>query len=102
MSAHINLDRVRDLYSRTTGWRTEVPEGRDDLRRLQEKLRAEFDAALAAHDAELRQTIANQVRRNCTLPWPLPVGTDATVYAVADWIENPPEWVMAQSRSRDV
>lgn len=46
------------------------------------------------HDEdEWRKIIADQVRRHCTLPWPLPVGTDATVSAVADWIEHPPAWV---------
>ena len=48
-------------------------------------------------EADSRKAIADEVRRHCTLPTPLPVGTDATVYAVADWIENPPAWVTDQT-----
>jgi adenylate kinase len=57
-----DINRVRDLYTWTIAWRTDVPEGRDDLRRLQETQRAEFDAALAAHIDELRANIAQEVR----------------------------------------
>jgi hypothetical protein len=59
--ANPDINRVRDLYTWTTAWSTDV-EGRDDLRRLQESQRADFDAALAAHDAELRARIAREVR----------------------------------------
>jgi transcriptional regulator with XRE-family HTH domain len=42
-----------------------------------------------------RKEIAAQVRRNCTItPTPgHPYPRDETIAAVADWIENPPEWV---------
>lgn len=90
-----SFERARDLYSWALRWDAGDHEDRPDLAKLQVDQRAEFDRMIAAHDAEMRKTIAEQVRRNCTLPWPLPVGTDATVYAVADWIENPPEWVTA-------
>lgn len=49
--------------------------------------------------ADERKKIATQVRNNCTLPWPLPVGTDPTIRAVADWIENPPEWVTSSAET---
>lgn len=52
-----------------------------------------IDKIVAEARADERKKIATQVRNNCTLPWPLPVGTDPTIRAVADWIENPPEWV---------
>lgn len=42
---------------------------------------------------EWRAAIAEQVRRNCKLDWGTDKkGGDALVYAVADWIENPPGW----------
>lgn len=46
-------------------------------------------------ETEWRKAIADQIRRNCTLPSPAPgepYPRDADVRAVADWIENPPEW----------
>lgn len=46
-----------------------------------------------ARQAE-RIKIAEQVRRNCTLDWDvMQEGGDGVIYAVADWIEHPPEWV---------
>lgn len=63
-----SIARVRDLYTWMTAWRAELPEGREDLRELQERQREEFDAALAAHDAELLATheprIAAEALRN--------------------------------------
>jgi hypothetical protein len=68
----------------------------------------DFDRWLAAHDADVlaavrrvtpdretewRKAIADQVRLNCTPPGEAyDKGGDALIYAVADWIENPPEW----------
>lgn len=50
--------------------------------------------------ADERRRIADQVRRNCTLPSArdsegriVRHHRDDTIAAVADWIENPPEWV---------
>lgn len=56
-----SIARIRDLYTWATVWRAEVPEGRDDLRELQERQREEFDAALAAHDAELLASAAPRI-----------------------------------------
>lgn len=47
----------------------------------------------STHEAAWRKAIADQVRRNCTLPSAvLHGGGDQIVYGVCDWIENPPEW----------
>jgi len=44
-------------------------------------------------EAAWRKAIADQVRRNCTPSGDAyQKGGDYLVYAVADWIENPPEW----------
>lgn len=46
-----------------------------------------------ANEKAWRNAIAAQVKRNCTLS--LPDGSivpDAAVNAVADWIQNPPDW----------
>ena len=44
-------------------------------------------------EAEWRKVIADQVRRNCTPSTEAyQAGGDKLIYAVADWIENPPEW----------
>ena len=44
-------------------------------------------------EAAWRKAIADQVRRNCTPSGDAyQQGGDYLVYAVADWIENPPEW----------
>jgi len=44
--------------------------------------------------AEQRALIASVVRRNCTPSGEAyAAGGDRLIYAVADWIENPPEWV---------
>lgn len=43
---------------------------------------------------EIVKAIAASIRANCTLDWDIiQQGSDATVYGVADWIENPPEWI---------
>ena len=48
-------------------------------------------------DTEWGKVIATKVRANCTLDWDvMQKGGDAIIYAVADWIENPPDWVKAQ------
>jgi hypothetical protein len=40
-----------------------------------------------------RKAIADQVRTNCTPPSEAySKGGDVLIYAVADWIESPPEW----------
>lgn len=44
-------------------------------------------------EREWRKAIADQVRRNCTpSSEAVKAGGDHLVYAVADWIENPPAW----------
>lgn len=48
---------------------------------------------LPSEEAAWRKAIADQVRRNCTPPnEAYEKGGDVMIYAVADWIENPPEW----------
>lgn len=40
-----------------------------------------------------RKAIADQARRNCTpSSEAYTAGGDTLIYAVLDWIENPPEW----------
>jgi hypothetical protein len=47
--------------------------------------------------SEQRRAIAETVRRNCTpSSEAYAAGGDRLIYAVADWIENPPEWVQWQ------
>lgn len=60
--------------------------------------RAVFRAGAASQPtaAEVAATIVARVRANCTLDWDIvQKGGDHIVYGVADWIENPPEWVDA-------
>lgn len=47
------LGRVRDMYTWATRWEAVVRPDRPDLAQLQVTQRAEFDAAIAEHDAEL-------------------------------------------------
>lgn len=43
---------------------------------------------------EALKTVADAIRRNCTPDWDAyQSGGDALIAAVADWVENPPEWV---------
>jgi hypothetical protein len=52
--------------------------------------------AVRAIKAEAAREIAAKVRANCTpSSEAYSKGGDLLVYAVADWIENPPEWVKA-------
>lgn len=47
----------------------------------------------ASDEAAWRKAIADQVRRNCTPSnEAYQRGGDTMIYAVADWIENPPDW----------
>jgi len=42
------------------------------------------------------ESIVTSIRASCTVPSEVAVkGGDLIVYAVADWVENPPEWVKA-------
>lgn len=64
MAEQITYERLRDLYSWMTGWRADVPAGRNDLQRLQDTQRAEFDAVMAAHDAQVRvEALRDAVQR---------------------------------------
>lgn len=48
---------------------------------------------MSRREVAWRKAIADQVRANCTpSSEAYSKGGDALVYAVADWIENPPEW----------
>ena len=45
--------------------------------------------------------VAGMIRRNCTPSTEAyQRGGDALIYAVADWVENPPEWVLAAQPTR--
>lgn len=85
-----SIARIRDLYSWTTAYRAEVPEGRDDLAKLQENLRFEFDQALAAHENVVRaetlmQFIREMEKRSwSTSPSDVSAAVDATL-SVSDW-----------------
>jgi hypothetical protein len=61
-----------------------------------DELGAAFDRWLAERMKETVAAIVSKVRLNCTLDWEvMKAGGDPIIYAVADWIENPPEWVKA-------
>jgi hypothetical protein len=82
-----NTDKVRDAYIR--GMRTAFIASAGEHHE-------EFDRWLAAHDAQVAAQIAEKIRASCTVPSEVAIsGGDAIVYAVADWIENPPEWAKA-------
>lgn len=55
-------------------------------------------AALAEHDRALVAEIATAIRRHCTAPSELIGQTDPLLAFVADWIENPPDWVTVSYR----
>lgn len=43
---------------------------------------------------DIIKTIVADIRAHCTLDYELVLkGGDAVIYAVADWIDNPPEWI---------
>lgn len=45
------------------------------------------------YEQQWRTAIAEQIRRNCTPSLDAyAAGGDILVYAVAEWVENPPEW----------
>lgn len=51
------------------------------------------DETIITLERAWRKAIADQVRANCTpTSEAYEKGGDVLVYAVADWIENPPEW----------
>lgn len=83
---------VRDAYLRARYYLDNAPEGAEGYRAVP----LGFDRWLAKHDAEVAATIADRVRRNCT-PSVEALSADDyhLIYAVADWIENPPEWIDA-------
>src|SRR4051812_44699111 len=78
-----------------TGDYPNAPQGRlaaaDDI--LASNWLAEHDRAVAEKTAA---TIVATVRAHCTPSSDAyATGGDPLIYAVADWIENPPEWVNA-------
>lgn len=53
---------------------------------------AEINAVLGS---AVESIVAN-IHANCTVPSEvLNKGSDALIHAVADWVENPPEWLKA-------
>lgn len=50
------ISRIRDFYRWAYAWRTQDAEGDTDLGQLRTQRAAEFDAAIAAHDAEVVAT----------------------------------------------
>lgn len=64
-----DINRVRDMYSWATGWRPDVLPDQPHMADVQATLRAEFDAALAAHDAVKRAEWEAEVSAR-TLPNP--------------------------------
>ena len=53
MAIQLSTERVADLYSWATAWRSTDPDGGTDLSGLRASNRAEFEAWRAAHDAEV-------------------------------------------------
>lgn len=77
-------------YVRSSFAREKHPDDPELIRIRQEG----FDRWLADHDRKLAAHIAQRVRSNCTpSAEAYRLGGDRLVYEVADWIENPPEWV---------
>lgn len=72
------------------------------LRRAHEKsARAALDAILPDVRADAVHEAAEAIRHHCTAPFELThptVQIDALIAWVADWIENPPEWVEVSYR----
>ncbi|TFD58061.1 hypothetical protein E3T43_07390 [Cryobacterium sp. Hh7] len=60
MTTKISTERVRDLFSLATAWRSEDPRGGTDLSGLRASNRAEFDMWLAEHD----RTVAADARND--------------------------------------
>lgn len=53
-------------------------------------------------EQDWRKAIAEQVRRNCTpSSEAYAAGGDTLIRAVADWIENPPEWSTIEAPTRE-
>lgn len=65
----ITIDRVRDMYSWATGWKPDVDPESPHMADVQASLRAEFDAALAAHDAEKRAEWEAELLARGTVEW---------------------------------
>jgi hypothetical protein len=96
----LTTERIRNLYTWAYAWRTADDPDEGDLSAVRASNAAEFDAWLAAHDAEVAATtaasIVTKVRQNCTITMDAhDRGGDFLIRAVAEWIENPPEWVGA-------
>lgn len=61
---------------------------------LKAALVAAYSTPEPTSEVDQRKIIADQIRRSCTVPSEAALaGGDRIVYAVADWVENPPEWV---------
>ena len=94
-----SMDRIAHLYSWAYAWRTR-DDDETDLSGTRATQRAEFDRALEAHDrqvaAKTTADIVARVRQSCTPSTEAYTkGGDFLIYAVAGWIEDPPEWVNA-------
>ena len=95
----LTTDRIRRLYTFAVAWQAQDSESGPDLSGLRASNAAEFDEWLSEHDAALVSGITMRVRQNCTPSREAyERGGDFLVEAVADWIDDPPEWVDAPWR----
>ena len=117
----LEADRDEFLEQRNEyiGFEKEVRAERDAFAAVIEKMRAANDDViwshrlreildtapadvLREHDADVIREAAGAIRRNATAPSELiypTVQIDALIAWVADWIENPPEWVHVSWRT---
>jgi len=61
MTTKLSTERIADLYSWATAWRSTDPDGGTDLSGLRASNRAEFDMWLAEHDRDLKLTAAEDL-----------------------------------------
>ena len=59
-----SMERVEDLFAWAVAWDASKHEDRPDLAKLQVQQRAEFQRALAAHDAVIRE---DQAKKNAAI-----------------------------------
>lgn len=86
-----SIPRIRDLYSWTTAWRSDVPEGRYDLAKMQDDLRSEFDRALAAHDRQIRADERKRIAEEAldlTVSFPNKNSGGWTEYIETAWLKD--------------
>lgn len=86
-AAPLPTERIRTFYVHATGWSMVPPSERPDLGRMRVAQGAEFDRWLAAHDQEVRESVAQEIEADLP-PSVVTLGPDQRAGGIRDGLHR--------------